>query len=61
MALILWNMILGGAVCWVEQGTRPSENQKSLTNKNGEEEDPHHPATDHEDDLGNILRFVILA
>ena len=49
------------AVCWAEQGARPSENQKSLTNKNGEEEDPHHPATDHEDDLGNILRFVVLS
>ena len=49
MAMILWNMILGGAVCWVEQGARPSEKPKSLTNKNGEEEDPSHPAACHEE------------
>ena len=42
-------MILGGAVCWVEQGASPSENPKSLTNKNGEEENPSHPASCHEE------------
>ena len=44
-----WFWVMLCAVCWAEQGARPSENPKSLTNKNGEEEDPSHPAACHEE------------
>ena len=31
-----------------------------LTNEDGEEEDAGHPATGHEEDLGDVLRLLVL-
>ena len=59
---------------WRRRGPRSPTNQKNhqqiqnksqknptiLTDEDGEEEDPGHPTAGHEEDLGDVLRLLVL-
>ena len=54
--LQVMSLSLSLSLCMIEMMYK----RRFVTDKNGEEEDTSHPAAGHEEDLGDVLRLLVL-